>query len=779
MTPPGGQAYSGTSILRVEDARALVGQNRYVRDFEPLGTIHLAFVRSYIAHALIAKVEVSEALGCDGVFGVFTAADIGQQINNKMGPPQPLLACKEVTYVGQPVAVVAASNRYLAEDAAEAVVVEYKKLSQVVGIDEALNGPCMAHQDLSNNVILSDENWPRELDDVFAKADLVLTDEFRTQRQVAMPMETRGVLATYESGSDNLTLVSSTQMPHLLRSAVAEILSLQEASVRVIAPDVGGAFGVKLAVYVEDLVAAVLSQRTGRPVKWISDRTEAFTSDYQSRGARYQVTAAFSKHGEWQGLGVEILSPAGAYVAIPWSGALVESFIGSLCMTGPYKIGAYGYRCLGVLTNTTPTCSYRATGGPAATWITETIIDRAARALGCDRAQIRRQNMIVPGDLPCSNGFGAEIDTDSHIECLDMALEKIDFGSWLDMQATARSEGRVIGLGLASYVAPTAAGVAGSEASLAIPFDSTTVRVEPSGHVTVLTGVSSQGQGLATTLAQIVADQLQIGIENIKVHGGDTLTSPYGGGTHGSRAAVLGGAATRLAALAVAKKLKRIAAHLLEADPKDIELISGGASVRGVPAKSVSIEELAMRAHLQVQSLPDGLEAGLEETRRYVSRRPFTFANGCHAAIVELFRITGHFRILRYVVVQDGGVIINPAIVEGQVRGGVAQGVGSTFLEELAYGFDGTPVGVNLAEYRLPGVDDMPSLVEIYHVQTPSEHPGGMRGIGEAGLHASVAALAGAVEDAIAVSGAQISQLPVSPDRISDLIEAMSPGTES
>jgi carbon-monoxide dehydrogenase large subunit len=734
--------------------------------------VHLAFVRSVVAHARIEKIDLNQALAMPGVVDVFTGADLSQTLDNDAGPKQPLLAQNEVTYVGQPLAVVAASDRYRAEDAAESIFVDLDELPAVVDIDFAFEDAVQAHAGHSN-IVLSNEMWPAELDDILSHAPVVVSGEYRTQRQVATPLEGRGIVAVPELGSDGLVVYASTQMPHLLRDALARHLEIPTTEVRVVAPDVGGAFGVKLAVYPEDLVTAILARRLSRPTSWISDRKESFTSDYQSRGARYRATAAFSESGMWLGLGAEILSPAGAYYTVPWSGALVETFIGSMSLPGPYKIGAYGYRCHGVLTNTTPTCSYRATGGPAATWITETLIDRAARKLDMDRSEIRRRNMIKPDEVPFVSPYGVEIDAPSHMECLDLALEAVGYGGWEIERSDARSEGRFVGLGIAAYVAPTTAGVAGKDPSVAIPFDSTTVRIEPSGHVTVLSGVSSQGQGLATTLAQIVADQLGVDVETVNVRAGDTVTSPYGGGTHGSRAAVLGGAATRLAGEAVAMKLRQIASHHLEASPSDIELGDGSAFVRGDPASAVPIAEIAMRAHLQAQSLPAGLEPALEATKRYMSWKPFTMANGCHAAVVEFEGPTGRFKVLRYVVVQEGGVIINPAIVDGQVRGGVAQGVGSVFLEEMIYGDDGAPLIGTLADYLLPTESDVPNHITIVHVENPSDHPGGMRGIGEAGLHASVAALAGATEDAFTDAGLSITELPIRPEHIAAMVRQL------
>ena len=377
--------------------------------------------------------------------------------------------------------------------------------------------------------------------------------------------------------------------------------------------------------------------------------------------------------------------------------------------------------------------------------------------------------MITAAEVPFTTHGGLEIDTGTHLEALETALDHVGFRNWEKRRSAAASEGRHIGLGVASYVAPTAAGVMGPDPSIAIPFESATVRFEPSGDVTILAGVSSQGQGLETTLAQVAADELGVAVHRIKVRAGDTLMCPYSGGTHGSRAAVLGGAATKLAAAAVAAKMRAIAAHLLEADPGDIELADGRAMVRGVPAAAITLDEIAMRAHLQAQSLPAGMEPGLESTNRYLNRRYYTTANGCHAAVVELFEATGAFKVLDYVVVQDGGLIINPSIVEGQVRGGVAQGVGSVFLEAVDYDREGSLLTSSLIHYLLPKESDVVPRMKIVHIQSPSEHPGGMRGIGEAGLHAAVAALANAVEDA---TGHEIDRVPVRPQQIADLVSA-------
>ena len=640
----GADSFVGARVPRIEDERTLQGRTRYVADLEPSGTLHLAFVRSHVAHGRILGTDMAAIADDPRLVAVFDGTEFAQRLTNQAGPRQPLLAVDEATYVGQPVAVVVADSRYAAEDLAEQVFVEIEPLPAVTSVDASLADETHVHTGESTNVVLVNDVWPAELDDALASAEIVVQAEYRTERQAAMPMEPRGILAVADSVGGGLTLHIGTQMPHLLRDALASFLDIPQTAVRIIAPDVGGAFGVKLAIYVEDLVAALVSMRLRRPVKWTCDRYEAFTSDYQSRGARYRATAGFAADGTWVGLGVELVCPAGAYMAIPWSGALVETFIGSISLPGPYKIGHYGYRCRGVLTNTTPTCSYRATGGPAATWITESLLERAAGRLGMDRAELRRHNMITASDVPFVSPAGLEIDTGTHIEALETALSRIDYDNWHRRREEAVADGRHIGLGIASYVAPTAAGVAGPDPSVAIPFDSTTVRIEPSGDVTILAGVASQGQGLETTLAQIAADELGIDIERITVRSGDTLMTPYSGGTHGSRAAVLGGASTKTAAAAVATKVRAIAAHLLEAAPDDIQLVGGHAAVRGVPESGVSLDEIAMRAHLQAQSLPADMEPGLESSNKYLSRRNFTMANGCHIAVVELHEVTGGVR---------------------------------------------------------------------------------------------------------------------------------------
>ena len=759
----------GARLARLEDERLLRGRGRFVADLEPAHTAHAAFVRSPVPHGRILDLALDAVRDDPRAIAVLSHSDLPHELSNGAGPGQPLLAGKEVTYVGQPVAVVLASSRYVAEDLAEQVSLDIEPLEAVTSIEESLRDETPVHTGESTNVVLVNDSWAAELDEVVASAHLVVEADYQTERQSAMPMETRGVLAVPDPVGAGLTIHTGTQMPHILRDEIASFLGLPLTAVRIVAPDVGGAFGVKLAVYPEELVAAIAARRLQQPVKWICDRYEAFTSDYQCRGARYRAVASFDRDGSWTGLGVELTCPAGAFFAVPWSGALVETFIGSTSLPGPYRIGRYGYRCRGVLTNTTPTCAYRATGGPAATWITESLIDRAARRLGIDRAELRRRNLITASEIPFATHGGLEIDTGTHLEALETALDHVGFHDWEDRRAEAASQGRHIGLGIASYVAPTAAGVMGPDPSVAIPFDSTTVRVEPSGDVTILAGVSSQGQGLETTLAQIAADELGVDVSRITVRAGDTLTCPYSGGTHGSRAGVLGGAATKSAAAAVSAKIRDIAAHLLEADSGDIDLIDSRATVRGVPAAAITLDEIAMRAHLQAQSLPAGIEPGLESTNRYLNHRYYTTANGCHAAVVELFEATGAFRVLDYVVVQDGGVIINPSIVEGQVRGGVAQGVGSVFLEAVDYDHQGGLLTSSLIHYLLPRESDVVPRMRIVHIQSPSEHPGGMRGIGEAGLHAAVAALANAVEDA---TNHEIDRVPVRPERIADLVSA-------
>lgn len=770
----------GQRVRRVEDPRFLTGQGRYVADLQAAGLVHVAFVRSPHAHARIKKIDLDGLTGSAEALAVVTGKELAAHriwVRTAQGPqgqpPMPALALETVHYVGQPVAAVVARDRYIAEDLAELIGVEYEPLPAVVSPLDALRDEAPAHQGRSTNLVMHDERWPQELDEVFRTAPVVVRETLRHPRLSHMPMETRGLMAAYTPGTRHLTVHMSTQMAHTMRDALALIFGLSEAQVRVITPDVGGGFGLKAAIFPEDVATVYLAMQLGRPVKWISDRRESFLADAHARDTTHVVAAAFDRAGNWLALADQMVSTVGAFPFPRNPGGVLETALAAQVLAGPYKIRHYGYKIDVVLTNTAPTGPYRGVHGPAATWAHEAMIERAARALGSDRVQLRRQNMVTKDEFPYQSVTGALYDPGSYIESLDAAMTAIDYNGFAAEQQRARADGRLIGLGIANYLELTAPGIFRDHLRQHhIPYDSATVRMEPSGHVAVWVGVNSHGQGHATTIAQIVADELSLDLDRVHVYHGDTAAAPYGQGTAASRSITMGGGAAKLAAAAVREKLVQIAALMLEAAPADVELVQGGQiQVRGAPQRAVSVAEAAHRAYRVPQLLPAGMQPRLEETRSYSPQAAVTFANGCHAAVVEVDPATGRVTVLRYLVAKDCGVVINPAVVDGQVRGGVAQGIGSAFLEQIVYDEAGQLLTTTWMDYLLPTVRDVPRTIEFVHLQTPSAHPGGMKGAGEGGMVGTPAALAGAVENALSHLGVSVAELNLHPEKVLGLLQ--------
>lgn len=763
--------FAGQRIKRLEDPRFLTGHGQYVADIQLSGTVHVAFVRSNYAHARIKGIKVEEARKDPRCFAVLTGAELAQAkvfLPGAQNAPLPALAIDEVCYVGQPICAVVAPDRYVAEDLAETIEVAYEPLPAIVDTLAATQSDAPKANlafPTPGNVFFHMEHATDGIDDLFADPQVVVVRQtFRTQRQTGMPMETRGIVASWEPGTAALTVYAATQMPHGLRDTLAAALHLSQSKVRVISPDVGGGFGMKAPVYPEDVVVSFLAQQLGRPVKWISDRREGILADTHARDGLHIAEAAFSKDGLFLGLRDHMISPAGAY-PLGLSGAVAETMLATLVLPGPYKVQQYAWQIDGVLTNTTPTGTYRGVWGPAATWVQEGMIERAARQLGIDRVEIRLKNMVRKEEFPYHSVAGVVYDPGSYQESLQLAMEKIGYAGFEEERRQAAAQGRSLGLGIACFIEPTAMGVMGDE-PLMVPHDVASIRIEPSGQVIAQVGISSHGQGHETTVAQLIADQLGIDVQNVTVLHGDTAAVPYGGGTGGSRSITIGGGAAILAAQELRQKVLQIAGQLLEAAPEDLEIADGTIQVKGVPGRTVTLAQVAQTAYMLPQKLPQGMEPGLEATKRYAPP-PITFSNGCHAAVVEVDQATGAVKVLRYVVVEDCGKMVNPMIVEGQITGGVAQGVGSAFLEQLVYDENGQLMTTTWMDYLMPESTDAPK-VDFGHIETPSQNPGGMKGMGESSLIASPTALVSAVEDAL---GVWVGELPLTPQRVLALAE--------
>jgi carbon-monoxide dehydrogenase large subunit len=767
----------GQSPPRKEDARLLTGRGRYTTDVRLPNTAHVAFVRSSEAHAELRSVEVADALAGAGVVTVVTGDDpavAAVQLRAVSALPayvetsQPLLAWPRVRFAGEAIAAVVAEDRYRAEDAAELVAVGLERLPVIV---DATRPPPQVplHEAAPDGVLLARGFEAGDVDAALAQAEVVVERAFRTNRHAGMPLEARAAVADWDPADRTLTLHSGVQMPHIVRGLLAELLGLAESRVRVVAGDVGGGFGTRAALYPEDVVVCLLTMRIGRPVCWREDRIEHLLAANHARDHHYRARAGFDGDGRLVALDAEVTCNVGAYSIVPWTAGLEPLMAGGL-LAGPYKVSHYRCDVRAVCTNTSPAGPYRGVARPATTFVMERLLDVAAARVGLDPVEIRRRNLVGPDDVPYTAATRLVHDSPSYPECLERVAQAIGHRGFRAEQAAARAAGRRIGVGFACYNELTGMGKAAS-AGPRIAFrtghEACTVRIDPSGAVTVLAGVSSQGQGLQTTLAQIVATALGVDYDDVDVRFGDTREGLFGFGAFASRQGVIGGGAALVAAEAVRARLCALAAHLLEAAPEDLEVAGGRVSVRGTPTRGLAVAEVARVAYLEAHRLPPGLEPGLDATRFYDPVRG-AFAAGAQAAVVEVDRDTGMVRILRYACVEDTGNVIHPRIVEGQVEGAIAQGIGGALLEHLVYDDDGNLTTGTLVDYLLPTALDIPEL-RVAHLTVPADNALGVRGVGEGGTLGPAAALANAVADAL---GVEITELPLHPARLWAAVQA-------
>jgi len=771
----------GARLRRREDARFLTGQGQYVADLALTGTLHAAFLRSSHAHALITRVDVSRAREAAGVAACFTAADLAGRVRPLVAPSRmktyrptqfPVLAEGKARYVGEAVAVVVAESRYAAEDALDLIEVEYAPLPVVADLEKALAPSTpLVHQAAATNALLSRTFSQGDAAEALAGAACVVRDRFRFHRHAGIAMENRGCLAEHRPAERLLTLWTSTQVPGIVRDALAEVLDLPAQRIRVVAPDVGGGFGIKTVVYPEEIAVCALAMALGQPIKWVSDRREDLLTSTQAWDEIIDAELGVDADGTILGLRARVLADVGAYSIYPWT-ASIEVIQVVAFLPGPYRVPHYHAEGLGVATNKAPMGPYRGVGRPVSVFVMEALLDRAARRLDMDPAEIRRRNLIRPEELPYRSPSGIVWDSGAFRETLARACDAADYEGLRAEQGRARAAGRHIGIGLASYVELTGVGSAipvSPGADIATGTEGATVRVDPGGGVTAIFGLACHGQGHETTLAQVVAAELGVRVDDVRVVHGDTALSPHGTGTYASRSAVLGGGAAILAARAIRNKALTIAAHQLEVAAGDLELLEGMVSVRGVPDRAISLAQVAAAAYAGGKRLPRGLEPGLEATRFY---DPYfgTASNATHLALVEVDPATCAVSVLRYLVVEDCGRIINPLIVEGQAIGGVVQGIGAALLEELVYAEDGQLLTGSLMDYLIPTAAEVPP-VEVLHVEIPSPTTlGGFKGVGEGGTIGAPAAIANAVADALAPLGVAITELPVTSERLFRLL---------
>ncbi len=770
--------YFGAAVPRLEDPRLLAGRARYVDDIALPGMLHAAFVRSQVAHGRIRGVDSTDARDMPGVAAIYTMADFKHIAEGPMPPmaPHPLLktpityhplAVDEVRHVGEAIALVLADTRQQAEDAANAVQVDIEDLPAVADAVAALaeDAP-RVDSAREHNLIGTLRGGFGNAETVFAKADHVVAETFRIHRGGCHSMECRGVMAAPNALSDELTIYTSSQSPYMVRRHLAQYLKRDESSLRVIAPDVGGGFGPKANVYPEEFAIALAALTSGRPVKWIEDRSEHFVATTQQRDQVWSVEAAFTADGRMQAVRGRCIHDNGAYA--PYGLILPATALASF--PGPYALDALDISIDVVLTNLVPTSPVRGAARPCTAFVLERLADRIARHLNLPREEVRRRSFIRADQMPYTTGMkardGSPISYDSgdYVKALDLVLEKVDAAGLAARKAEASARGKLLGMGLASCVEDT--GLA--------PFEGATVRVTPAGKVTISTGAASQGQGHRTVLAQIAADALGVPIETITVESADTGKFPLGISTIASRIAVTAGSSVELAAQEVRKKALKAASFMLEAAEHDLEIEDGVVRVIGVPGMQVSLGDIARTLSGNAGLLlPGDMEPDLAATA-YFESNALTFAYGANACEVEVDPATGDARVTRYVVVHDCGRLINPLVVDGQIRGGVVHGIGNALYERMVYDETGQPLSTNYGEYLLPLATEMPDI-EIHHVETPSpRNPIGVKGAGEGGTIPAAACVISAIEDALGPGAPFIAEHPVSPERIAQWLDATS-----
>lgn len=764
----------GASIKRREDPRLVTGTGRYVDDIAQTAVLHMHVVRSSEAHARILSVETARAKDADGVVAIFTGKDLHADfgaplpvtvcfVPDKKVPNQYPIAVDKVRYVGEPVAVVVATSEAAAQDAGERIDIRYDSLPPVVDIEKAIDSDApVLHDDLGSNLSYDTKFAGGDIEAAFKEADVTIKERLIQQRLIPIAVETRGVLADYRTFENKLTVYSSTQIPHFVKVWLAVILGIPESNVRVVAPEVGGGFGSKIRVYPEEVLTALASKRLGRPVKWIEDRNQDIKSTHHGRSQIWDVEVAAKRDGTVLGVRVTQWLDLGAYC----SQFGTFQVLGLLVAQGPYRMKAYDGRAIGVFTNRTPTDAYRGAGRPEATFLIERVMDLVAHETGVDPVEVRRKNFVPPEAQPFTSLLGLTYDSGDYRITLDKALQLVGYDALRREQAEKRKQGKYMGIGLSTYLeicglGPAAATQANTGVSL---WGMAVVNVHFTGKATVIIGSSPHGQGHETTYAQVASDVLGIPLDDIDVVHGDTAIGPMGMDTYGSRSTALDGNAVHISAMKVQEKAKKIAAHLLEAAEGDIVYEDGKAFVKGTPSKAVTIQEVAVAA-FQTNRLPQGMEGGLEATT-FFDPTNFVWPFGAHVAVVEIDPDTGSTQVVRYVAVDDCGTRINPMVVDGQLHGGIAQGIGQALFEEAVYDDAGQLRSASLVDYLVPTAADLPSF-ELEATVTPSPvNPLGTKGIGEAGTIASSAAVVNAVVDALAPFGVKDISMPATPQKV-------------
>jgi aerobic carbon-monoxide dehydrogenase large subunit len=763
----------GARVERKEDGKLLQGQAQWVDNMHVPGMVYLGVVRSPYAHARITKVNVSPALAHAGVVAAWSGDDLADEWQGSLpcawiptedtnAPGHKPVATDKVRYVGDAVAVIAATSRGAAEDAMELVEVEYDVLPAVVDVEAALvDGAPIVHEEFGTNRCYTWTLEAGEVDRLFDEAAVTVRERYRQNRLIPNAIEPRAVFVTPVPATGEFTLWSTTQVPHIARITLSGVTGIPEAKLRVIAPDVGGGFGSKLNIYAEEALGLAIARRLDRAVKWTETRSEGYVSTIHGRDQVQEIELAATAEGKITAVRTKLTAAMGAYLQLVTPGV---PLLGAWLYAGCYGVEGYSFECTGVFTNTVPTDAYRGAGRPEATYAIERAVDALARKLGKDPVEVRRTNFIR--EFPAAIASGLTIDSGDFDACLDVALEQSGYDDVRAEQRERRESGgtKRLGIGLSTYVemcglAPSA--ILGAIRYSAGGWEAATIRCLPTGTVQVLTGSTPHGQGHETSWSQIVADTLGYGVDEVEVLHGDTAVVPLGMDTYGSRSLAVGGVALYYAAERIAEKAKKIAAHLMEVDEGQVEHVRG--TFQG-PGSSLTLKEIAFAAWT-AHNLPEGMEPGLEAT--YVYDPPnFSWPSGAHVAIVEVDTETGAVELLRYVAVDDVGTVVNPTIVEGQIHGGLAQGVAQALYEEAVYDDDGNLLTGNMVTYLVPSAAEFPRW-ELHRTETPSPtNPLGVKGVGETGAIASPAAVMNAVVDALAEDGVTDIAMPATPERV-------------
>ena len=773
----------GASVKRLEDDRYLSGRGKFVGDIRLPGMLEIAFVRSPLAHANIKNIHKPEGFEesvfvCEDLISVRgIKADSG--LPGFKSSVQPILASKKVRHVGEPVVACVAENRAAAEDIADSIHIEFEELPAIHDMKTAMDaGNPLIHESWDKNCFL-ETNVETNFDEAIISASSIVKRTFQTARQCMAPMEGRAVVAQWDNQLSQLTVHSATQMPHIVRTGLSECLGLEEGKIRVVAPDVGGGFGYKGILLAEEVFAGWLAMKTGRPVRWLEDRREHLTSGANCREHHYEVVGYADSTGQLLAVSCEAIVDSGAYSIYPFSACLEAAQVASI-LPGPYKMLGYKCKTYSVATNKPPILPYRGVARTGVCFAMELIMDALARDLDMSPKDIRIKNLVKKHEMPFINITNKHFDSGDYCEAVERASTAIDFDK-LRVRKQNCNANEKLGFGLSIFCEQGAHGTSvyrGYGIPMVPGFEQSNLRLTPDGGLEVRVGVQSHGQGLETTLAQIASQELSIEESKIKVVHGDTAYTPYSTGTWGSRCIVMAGGAVSAASEVLAKRIKKIAAHLLQASPEEIILKDGKAQGKN---NEIAISDIAHAWYRQPHLLPEDVDPrGLEVTEGYKTVRDTgTFSYACHAVIVSVDLELGNVKILDYVVVEDAGTMINPMVVDGQVLGGVAQGVGTALFEEMPFDTAGQPMASTLADYHLPVASDLPPI-QIIHMETPSPISRyGQKGIGESGAIGPPAAIANAVNDALAPLGVEINQIPITPSRVLKALSSAKMGLNS